>query len=361
MTRTLRTASAALLAAAMAGSAATASAGIVVDYSLDQTGLFSSNAAARAAVEAAAADLNTVLDLNLTAIDNPTIVGAAGPNGRSTVTLDLQGEATIPDSPATTGTIPLVVAQNEFRIYAGGALIEGTTLGKGGSGGIGVGIGISVVTESEYAAATRTAEADANTLLNRGEGPVIGTLNSDLGQTPISLAFGPTFGQLSFDVDTDNDGVQDSAAALDAYWSFDHTADVEAGQNDFYSVALHEMLHTLGIGSSETWASLVSGSDWLGDELAALTAGGFGVINTDDDDDDAHFTSDLQGLIYGTAVLQEAVMDPTLTVGTRKLLTDLDVAALADIGYSVVAVPEPTSVALVGIGAAVLLRRRRSA
>jgi hypothetical protein len=37
-------------------------------------------------------------------------------------------------------------------------------------------------------------------------------------------------------------------------------------------------------------------------------------------------------------------MDPTITVGTRKYLTDLDLAFLQDMGWEVV--PEPTSAAL---------------
>ena len=212
---------------------------------------------------------------------------------------------------------------------------------------------------------TRLADANGNLdpggrLLSRGEGPIQSTLSTDFGGTDIDVAFGPTLGALSFDVDSDNDGVEDTAAQLDAYWSFDHTVEVETGQSDFYSVALHELMHTLGIGTSETWDGFVSGADWTGPELAALTDGGINVINTPNNDD-SHFLDSLQGVIYGTSIVQEAVMDPDITVGERKLLTNLDVAALADLGYSVVAVPEPTSVALVGIGAAVLLRRRRTA
>jgi hypothetical protein len=38
-------------------------------------------------------------------------------------------------------------------------------------------------------------------------------------------------------------------------------------------------------------------------------------------------------------VTQEAAMDPSITVGTRKLFTDLDYAGLADVGWETAAVP----------------------
>jgi hypothetical protein len=48
-----------------------------------------------------------------------------------------------------------------------------------------------------------------------------------------------------------NNGTTDSASLLDSYWHYDHTSPVAAGQNDFYSVALHELLHSIGFGSSD--------------------------------------------------------------------------------------------------------------
>jgi hypothetical protein len=54
-------------------------------------------------------------------------------------------------------------------------------------------------------------------------------------------------------------------------------------------------------------------------------------------------------------------MDPTLTTGTRKFLTVLDLAMLEDLGYTVAAVPEPASYGLMmGLGAlGCLVARRR--
>ena len=67
--------------------------------------------------------------------------------------------------------------------------------------------------------------------------------------------------------------------------------------------------------------------------------------------------------IYGTTTAQETEMDPTIMLGTRKYYTDLDVAALSDLGYTVTAaVPEPATEAGI-IGLVVLMVavwRRRS-
>ena len=49
-------------------------------------------------------------------------------------------------------------------------------------------------------------------------------------------------------MDGDNDGSQDSILDMDDYWHFDHTLDPASGKNDFYSVAVHEILHTMGFG-----------------------------------------------------------------------------------------------------------------
>jgi hypothetical protein len=56
-------------------------------------------------------------------------------------------------------------------------------------------------------------------------------------------------------------------------------------------------------------------------------------------------------------------MDPTITIGTRKVFTDLDMAALDDIGWEVTPVPVPAAVYLFGSGLLGLLglaRRRRA-
>ena len=50
-------------------------------------------------------------------------------------------------------------------------------------------------------------------------------------------------------------------------------------------------------------------------------------------------------------------LDPTLTTLTRKVLTDLDWAALQDIGWQVV--PEPSEYVLFALGGLALIRAYR--
>ena len=108
-------------------------------------------------------------------------------------------------------------------------------------------------------------------------------------------------------------------------------------------------------GSSEDWNNLVSGSDWLGPETIAETGGGSGVIHTDG----VHITPGFMSVTLNGGLPQEAVMDPDLTIGTRKILTQLDLAILRDIGFETV--PEPTGMSLFLFGLAILpaLRRRK--
>ena len=55
-------------------------------------------------------------------------------------------------------------------------------------------------------------------------------------------------------------------------------------------------------------------------------------------------------------------MDPTITAGVRKNFTDLDFAAMQDIGWQVTPVPEASSWAmmLAGLGLVGIFARRRS-
>ncbi|MEJ6571259.1 MAG: PEP-CTERM sorting domain-containing protein, partial [Akkermansiaceae bacterium] len=58
--------------------------------------------------------------------------------------------------------------------------------------------------------------------------------------------------------------------------------------------------------------------------------------------------------------LQEAIISPTITLGIRKELTELDVAFLTDLGYEMAAAPVPEpSVILLLVGAAFLVLPRR--
>jgi hypothetical protein len=115
-------------------------------------------------------------------------------------------------------------------------------------------------------------------------------------------------------------------------------------------VALHETGHVLGIGTADSWFANVSGATFAGPASTA-TFGGLVPLEADG----GHWASDTMSTIYGTSTAQEAAMDPDLTTGTRKVFTTLDMAGLQDVGWTLAAVPEPKSTALLLGGLALFL------
>jgi hypothetical protein len=320
---------------------------IVLDYTYD-TGGFFSNVTAKAALEAAAADLSAVLTNTLNPVATDVFTGT---NGSTTATADWSLYFTNPGTGATEFVSSFTFATDEYRVYVGARLLGGSTLGQGGPGSAGVNFSGGGFSE-EWVGAVDALEAISNTAMLRGSGPTIDTLSGSLtlGDTPAAfdLNFGLTVGNLWFDTDSD--------------WHFDHTTAVAAGKSDLYSVALHELIHTLGVGGSQSWNDNRSGSTWLGAEGIAEKGGdGVGFLNPAAD----HLATGTISSTYFGNDTQEVVMDPDLTTGTRKYLTALDLAVLRDLGFETVSpVPEPASAAAFGALAALAFgatrRRRRS-
>ena len=241
-------------------------------------------------------------------------------------------------------------------IYVGMRALPGSTLGEGGPGAAGISLAGGGA-EGTWNAAVANMQAASNAVMPRGGGPVMGSIN---GSIPLgaaagncSLQYGALVGNLWFDNDSDNNGAADSSAVLNNYWHFDLATPVATGKNDFYSVALHEMTHALGFGTSDTWDALRNGDNWLGPEAVALNGNtGVNLLTGG-----SHIASSKMSPRLSDGVMQEVVMDPSLTIGTRKYLTQLDVAFLHDLGYA--PLPEPDSAALLVTGAFVFARRIR--
>ena len=294
-----------------------ASAQIVLDFRHDN-GFFSGNSEATAAVEAAASDINSILDLNLGAVTDTTD-GSSG--GGTSVTFDFSFQYNNPTTNNLETLDNTALAANEIRIFVGSQIL-GTngggsdTLGEGGPGGLSFAATGFVGTGSFQDAVD---DAAANDTHGRNDGPLISLIAGSFtsGET-VSFDFGASIGSLVFDEDTD--------------WHFDHTTPVASGKFDFYSVALHEMLHAIGIGTSESWNMLADGDDWLGSEVIASNGTGVGII----EGDGAHFAEGLTSTSIINGVSQEAAMDPNIRIGFRKALTQVDVAALRDLGFSTI-------------------------
>lgn len=288
----------------------------VYDYSYD-TGFFNNNAQARATLEAAGNFFADRLVDNLLAIDS------AGSNAFNISFFN----------PATGGATQLNnvdIATDTLRIIVGARSLGSGVLGQGGPGGFSV-------------------SGSGAFLLNattRGQGG-FGAIN---GIT--AFEFSIWGGALSFN--------------SNANWHFDLANPPNTGRFDFLSVALHEFAHLLGIGTSDAWNNRVApGPVFTGAASVALHGGNVPLGDAD------HWQNGLQSTVADgpeswittAGLLRETALDPSLTGGQRKLVTDLDLAALVDVGWQVVepaAVPLPLPLWSLGAAVAVLLVRRRT-
>lgn len=308
---------------------------VTIDINYASGTLFSASAdaQAKAAINAAAADISAAITTSLNAINTSTFVGE---NASTDVTFDWDYSYTNPSNGTTSPILSPSLSADEITIFVGTRSLSGSTLGVGGPSGYSLGLGASGV-PSQSPAAVADAEAQSQTELSRGGGGptisnVAGTWDWSGYTEDYTVDLGIAYGSLSFDIDIDNNGSHDSAAALDSHWHWDHTSSVAFGKNDLYSVAVHEILHAIGYGTADSWDDLVNGTNWNGSEVQALTGSGSGLIHPDG----AHVAFNIMSQRLSDGAMQEVSMDPNLTTGTRKELTVLDLAFLRDIGYETI-------------------------
>ncbi|MGC1480031.1 MAG: PEP-CTERM sorting domain-containing protein [Chthoniobacterales bacterium] len=306
---------------------------------------------ARATLQRAASDVSQAITTRLSALNQSSYTGTSG---ASRITAEWSFLYAAPDTGAPAPDITnFNFLQDEFRVIVGRRPLAGNTLGRGGPAGAAISLNGSG-NESTWASAMADLETRSNASMSRG-GPLVGQFERNFDFSPqapaaYELGYGFSLGSLTFD-DMAN-------------WHFDFATLPGPGQNDFYSVAVHEILHTVGYGASRAWDLQRSGADWFGPEAIALLGTGVGVLDPDGD----HLVSGTMGHpiidgIYRTDLDQEAVMDPTLLTGSRKYLTDVDLAFLSDMGWDVMdfaAVPEPSTILLLLLaGTTVAIRRAR--
>lgn len=310
---------------------------IVLDYSYDTSNLFPVGGVARTTLAKAASDLSAVLgNTPLASMSTNSFMGTAA---GSSATVDWTLSFTNPSNGTTVNlaapqTTPGFAA-NEIRIYVGWQNMSGAVLGTATPGGASLTGGISSSNPSTLPTAIDNMEALSDAVMGRGDGPVIATLSGNYGSpgTDFTLDYGAFVGSLWFDSDMNNDGSTDSSGAIALAWNLGLGLPT-SGQADLYSTALHEMMHAIGFGSSETWASL---SD---PRIAA-----------------DHLASGTTSPRLSDGVSQEAVMTPSTSLGVRKELTAADLEFLGKLGYNVV--PEPGIWALVAVAAGLMARRHR--
>ena len=262
-------------AVAVSGGTNTGTVRISFDYSLDKKG-FLADGNRKTILDAAARIVTSRLRDNLTAIQ-PT-----GTNTWTASTLD-------PETNATVDMRNMNIAANEIVVFVGARELGGNQLGSGGPGGL----------------AASGSPGWLNNVLGRGQAGAITATKTDVG---------PWGGTLAFDISTN------------WYFGLDQ-AGLQPGQQDFVTVAVHELTHLLGFGTAASWNNLKSGSNFTGPKSrAAYDAGGNVPLSADG----GHWLESI------TDSGRKTLMGSVIIAGVRDTLTGLDLAALDDIGWDVV-------------------------
>jgi len=129
---------------------------------------------------------------------------------------------------------------------------------------------------------------------------------------------------------------------------------------DLFSTALHELGHILGVGAADTWLAQISDGYFYGENAVSVYGGPVPVLSRTKD----HWAQGVESTLPGTEIWQLAVFEaygyyqPDVR---RQYLTDLDLAGLADIGWTVSSIPEPETWAmlLAGLGIVGVSAKRR--
>lgn len=264
------------------------------DYRYDSSGFFTgANSSRQNLLNAAASTFESRFQDNLTAI-TPAIT----PTGSNT----FDASFFQPDNGNNTTISNFSVAANQLVVFAG-AYNLGRTLAVGGPGGFSSGGSTNFI----------------NNASSRGQSGAL---------TPIKTDFGPWGGAVSFN------------STSNWYFDSDTTTDESFSGLDFYSVAVHELAHVLGFGSADSFDRLISGGSFAGPAVNALFGYNPPLAG------DSHWANELRYLG------QETAMDPSIASGQRKRFTELDDAAMKDIGWKVSPVPEAETwtLMLAGLG-----------
>ena len=249
---------------------------ISINYSLDTNHFFDTQAK-KDVLQLAANSIANSLNDSLSAIV---------PSGTNTWTIDFPNPSDGTTQFLNNQTIPA----NTIVIYVGGSNLGATNeAGEGSTGGL-------------------NGHGDQNwidLIQSRGQSGALLLHPTD---------YGPWGGAISFD----NTGTTN--------WYFGQgISGISQSQTDFLSVAEHEICHVLGFGTAESWTTDVSGTNFTGPSSEAAHGGQPVPLSSGKD----HWA---QGT---TSNGQPTVMEPTLFDGTRVLISPLDYAGLADVGWQV--------------------------
>jgi len=113
-------------------------------------------------------------------------------------------------------------------------------------------------------------------------------------------------------------------------WHFGATIEgLGSSQTDFLTVTMHELSHLLGIGPADSWHALISDGRFTGAEATAV-----GSSNNPElilHEDLGHWQAGTRSEVGGAS--QQVLLDPYTPRGKRQWPTELDRAALRDVGW----------------------------
>jgi len=222
----------------------------------------------------------------------------------------------------------LEVPADTLIVFVGGRNHGGGTTGRAGPGGFSAGGYSSWFSTIRY----------------RGEAGAADSPPTD---------FAPWGGSISFDHDPGRE------------WNFRTDGRPNSNATDFVRVALHEFCHVLGFGSADSFDALIHNGAFIGPTASAVWGGpvpmsgdshwrddGACVWPTgyDPDNPDNVLSTTFGSFGRGHGQDQLAIMEPSSctvsSIDYLKVMTDLDLAALRDIGWEIMPPPRLTPLAL---------------
>ncbi|BCX46366.1 FG-GAP repeat protein [Haloferula helveola] len=209
-------------------------------------------------------------------------------------------------NPQTGNTVSLpnfVVPDDTIVVFAGARELGGTVRGQAGNAGWS-GSGFS---------------SWFSRIRARGGNPGADYSSAD---AELITDYAPHVGFLSFDITTD----------------YNYSTTQNLSGTDYVSVALHELGHVLGIGICDSWDNLINSGQFTG-PASLRAAGVMPAVQSGNGHFDQSVTNKPAFGSFATphGSSTPVLMRPSLTTsgGLLTVLTDLDLAALVDIGWQV--------------------------